>query len=51
MSFGAFPQISLANARQMREESRALLSKGIDPQKQREQDEHDKKMEIAKLNL
>ena len=47
MSFGAFPQISLANARQMREESRALLSKGIDPQKQREQDEHDKKMEIA----
>lgn len=47
MSFGAFPQISLANARQMREESLALLSKGIDPQKQREQDEHDKKMEIA----
>ena len=31
LSFGAYPQISLADARQRREEARELIAKGIDP--------------------
>ncbi|KFK94272.1 MULTISPECIES: integrase domain-containing protein [unclassified Serratia (in: enterobacteria)] len=32
MTIGAYPEISLADARQHREDARALLAKGIDPQ-------------------
>lgn len=32
MTIGAYPEISLAEARQHREDARALLAKGIDPQ-------------------
>ncbi|WP_417605149.1 integrase domain-containing protein [Oceanimonas baumannii] len=32
MGFGSFPEVSLADARRKREESRSLLTRGIDPQ-------------------
>lgn len=32
MGFGAFPEVSLADARRKREEARSLLARGIDPQ-------------------
>ena len=32
VSFGAYPEISLADARLKRDEARQLLAKGIDPQ-------------------
>lgn len=32
MGFGAFPEVSLADARRRREEARSLLARGIDPQ-------------------
>jgi integrase len=37
LSFGAYPEISLAEARQARDEARALLRKHIDPSLQRQQ--------------
>ncbi|WP_241664916.1 integrase arm-type DNA-binding domain-containing protein, partial [Pectobacterium polonicum] len=43
ISFGSFPAVSLAEARQRREAAKALISKGIDPQfhqqQQREQEQ------------
>ncbi|MEI7375421.1 integrase domain-containing protein [Dickeya chrysanthemi] len=43
LTFGSYPAISLADARQMREAAKALLEKGIDPQfhqqQQREQEQ------------
>ena len=44
MSLGAYPDVSLQEARQKRTEAQALLAKGIDPQAHREQEEQ------AKLN-
>ncbi|WP_205700962.1 integrase arm-type DNA-binding domain-containing protein [Jeongeupia sp. USM3] len=38
LSFGAYPELSLTAARALRDEARALLTKGIDPQLQRQQD-------------
>ena len=46
MSFGAFPQVSLADARQMREDARVLLSRGIDPQDHREQQQQAQQSEL-----
>jgi integrase len=37
ISFGAFPAISLAEARNMRKEARALLARNIDPKEHREE--------------
>ncbi len=43
LTFGSYPAISLADARQMREAAKALLEKSIDPQfhqqQQREQEQ------------
>lgn len=36
MSIGTYPELPLAKARELREEYRALLAKGIDPQEQKE---------------
>lgn len=44
MSFGAYPDISLQEARQKCTDAQALLAKGIDPKTHREQTEQ------AKLN-
>ncbi|SUT95859.1 integrase arm-type DNA-binding domain-containing protein [Actinobacillus lignieresii] len=44
LSLGAYPEISLARAREIREEYRALLARGIDPAEHRQQQEQ------AKLN-
>lgn len=44
LSLGAYPEISLARAREIREEYRALLAQGIDPAEHRQQQEQ------AKLN-
>jgi len=36
VSFGSYPEISLQLARQKREEYRALVSQGVDPQEQKQ---------------
>lgn len=38
MSLGMYPEISLREARALRDEARALVAKGINPQRQREKD-------------
>jgi integrase len=38
LTFGAFPEVSLADARERRTEARKLLAKSIDPSQQRKQD-------------
>lgn len=38
MSLGMYPEISLREARALRDQSRALVAKGINPQRQRERD-------------
>ncbi|PPD45395.1 MAG: integrase [Methylocystis sp.] len=38
VALGAWPSVSLRNARQLREEAKALLAKGVDPREQRKQD-------------
>ncbi|HHF3827171.1 TPA: Arm DNA-binding domain-containing protein [Haemophilus influenzae] len=35
MALGGYPELSLADARAKREEYRALLSKGIEPQEEK----------------
>lgn len=40
LSFGAFPEVSLAEARQRRDAARQLLAKDIDPQEYREETNH-----------
>lgn len=37
MSFGAYPAVSLADARRLKDETRALLAQGIDPQEHRQE--------------
>lgn len=37
ISFGSYPELSIANARVMRQEARELLARDIDPQKYREE--------------
>ncbi|MBY0445414.1 MAG: integrase arm-type DNA-binding domain-containing protein, partial [Burkholderiales bacterium] len=37
LSFGAYPAVGLADARTMREEIKALLARGIDPQEHKQQ--------------
>ncbi|TNC79499.1 MAG: integrase [Oleiphilus sp.] len=37
MSFGSFPDLSIANAREKRKEARELLARNIDPQKYRDE--------------
>ncbi|CAI0831510.1 integrase domain-containing protein [Serratia fonticola] len=48
LTFGNYPTLSLAEARQMREETRTLLSRGIDPQEHQRQ--HLEREQIAKGN-
>ncbi|QIM63037.1 integrase [Pasteurellaceae bacterium Orientalotternb1] len=52
-TIGAYPTISLAQARTKREELRALLAQGIDPQveKQRQQEEADSQIRDTFYNL
>jgi integrase len=38
LSFGSFPDMSLADARKKRDEAKVLLASGIDPQEQREEE-------------
>ena len=38
LSFGAFPEVSLASARTKRDEARKLLAEGVDPSQQRRLD-------------
>lgn len=40
LSFGSYPEISLAEARKLRSEARALLAKKIDPKTHREETDH-----------
>lgn len=47
LSIGAYPDISLAQAREIREEYRALLAQNIDPQTHRQQQEQAKANEIS----
>lgn len=46
ISFGTFPDVSLAYARQQREEARALVAKGVDPKYNREEREQARRTEI-----
>lgn len=46
MSLGTYPEISIAQARQIRDEYRSLLANNIDPQQHRQQQEQAKKAEI-----
>lgn len=41
MSFGVYPELSLKDARQMRDEARALVAKGIDPRTHRREAQRD----------
>ncbi|HDZ6746236.1 TPA: tyrosine-type recombinase/integrase [Mannheimia haemolytica] len=47
LSIGAYPDVSLAQAREIREEYRALLAQNIDPQTHRQQQEQAKANEIS----
>lgn len=47
LSFGAYPDISLAQARKMRDEYLALLAQNIDPQQYREQQETQAQEQLA----
>ena len=38
LSFGAFPEVSLATARTKRDDARKLLAEGKDPSKERKED-------------
>ncbi len=46
ISFGTFPDVSLAFARQQREEARVLVAQGIDPKYNREEREQARRTEI-----
>ncbi|WP_429946285.1 integrase arm-type DNA-binding domain-containing protein [Bibersteinia trehalosi] len=46
ISLGVFPELSLQQARQIRDEYRSLLANNIDPQQHRQQQEQAKKAEI-----
>lgn len=46
LTLGAYPEISLQQARELREECRALLAQNVDPQQHRQQQEQAKKAEI-----
>ncbi|HCG6790328.1 tyrosine-type recombinase/integrase [Vibrio parahaemolyticus] len=46
ISFGTFPDVSLAYARQQREEARVLVAQGIDPKYNREEREQARRTEI-----
>lgn len=46
LTLGAYPDISLQQARELREECRALLAQNVDPQQHRQQQEQAKKAEI-----
>lgn len=48
LTFGNYPALSLAEARQMREEAKSLLSRGIDPQEHQRQ--HLEREQVAKGN-
>jgi integrase len=45
LSLGAYPEVSLKDARAARDEARALLVKGVDPAQQKRRDKH-----IARIN-
>lgn len=47
LSFGVYPDISLAEAREYRAESRGLLAKKIDPKKHRDRLENERRLEAA----
>lgn len=47
ISFGSYPDISLAYARELRDEARGLLAKGIDPKAHKIAVEHGKQQELA----
>lgn len=47
ISFGNYPDVSLAYAREQREEARALLAKGIDPKAYKAAVENSKREELA----
>lgn len=44
ISFGAFPEVGLAQARAMRNEARALLAQGIDPSQKRKVEKLEKRL-------
>lgn len=49
ISFGAYPAVSLSEARQLREDARLLLSKDIDPQEHKKLNSCGKKMPLKTL--
>ncbi|MEI9883109.1 Arm DNA-binding domain-containing protein [Atlantibacter hermannii] len=42
LAFGAYPTVTLANARKLREEARAVLSAGVDPGLKKQQEKQAK---------
>lgn len=46
LSFGNYPEISLQQARKMRDEARELISTGVDPQEYKAEQEHKKQIEL-----
>ncbi len=49
ISFGAYPAVSLSEARQLREDARLLLSKDIDPQEHKKTEQLRQKMPLKTL--
>jgi len=49
VSFGKYPYISIADARQRREEYRTMLAKGIDPQEKAQAEEEEKQIAHDKI--
>lgn len=47
LALGAYPAVSLKAARELRDEARALLAKGIDPAEQKKRDKHAAKVSAA----
>ncbi|MEZ2578213.1 integrase domain-containing protein [Buttiauxella ferragutiae] len=49
LSLGSYPALSLASARQMRDQNLTLLAQGIDPQQQQEQATEQRKIELDSI--
>ena len=49
LSLGSYPALSLAVARQMRDQNLTLLAQGIDPQQQQEQATEQRKIELDSI--
>jgi hypothetical protein len=47
LAIGAYPAVSLSDARKRREDARALLAKGKDPSREKQRDKNRKRMEAA----